>query len=178
MAEDTYETVLLVCPRVEIYVVPPPTGREFRTDAWGDSLAHPLFTGRLRVIGTFPSSTCDIRIESAGSVDDADGKGDGELFVSAPYVGAHAVQRAQDSSRYFLLRVVHERKVAHLGLGFGDREAAFDFQVTLADFAKHAAADLERADKRKKKKEEEETPEPARDYALKDGEVLHVPLGV
>ena len=86
----------------------------------------------MRVIQTFSDpSTLDIRIEDAET---------GELFASAPYIADYAVERSQDSSRYFQLRVVHEKRVAYLGIGFEERESSFDFQVALSDFMKHVNA--------------------------------------
>lgn len=160
---DTYETVIFICPKVSVYQVPPLSGKGFRTDSWG-SLAKPIFVGRLRVMQTYgtvdSASSCDIRIEDAQS---------GELFASAPYVGEHAVERAQDSSRYYQVRVVHEKKVAYLGIGFDERETSFDFQVALADFLKHVNA---------VKDSPKKNSEPAKDYSLKEGQSMNISIGV
>ena len=128
MSDDqSYDSVVFSCVSVQVYAVPPPSGKGFRTDAWGP--LRPIFNGRLRVIETTSTqdSSLDVRIEDKGS---------GELFASAPYVAEYAVERALDSSRYFQLRVVHEKRVAYLGIGFEDRDASFDFQVALSDFLK------------------------------------------
>ncbi|CAD7955660.1 unnamed protein product [Amoebophrya sp. A120] len=46
------------------------------------------------------------------------------------------IERTVDSSRYFVLRVVHPgtKKTAYIGLGFEDRNDAFDFNCCLTDF--------------------------------------------
>lgn len=159
---ETYDSILFICPKVAVYQVPPLTGKGFKTDSWGP-LAQPIFSGRLRVIQTFStadtSSTCEIRIEDPQT---------GELFAAAPYIGEHAVERAQDSTRYYQVRVVHEKRVAYLGLGFEERETSFDFQVALADYLKHARAGKELLRKS----------EPVKDYSLKDGQSINISLGV
>lgn len=159
---DSYESVVFVCPKVMVFQVPPPTGKGFKTDSWGP-MATPIFTGRLRLLQTYGTdaklSTLDIRIEDATS---------GELFASAPYIAEYAVERAQDSSRYFQLRVVHEKRVAYLGLGFEERDTSFDFQVALADFLKHVNAEKEPA----------KQTTPVKDYSLKAGESLNINIGV
>lgn len=160
--DEIYDSVLFICSKVAVYQVPPLTGKGFKTDSWGP-LAQPIFSGRLRVLQSFntsdDSSTCEIRIEDPQT---------GELFAAAPYIGEHAVERAQDSARYYQLRVVHEKRVAYLGIGFEERETSFDFQVALADYRKHvsAAKDVPRKD------------EPARDYSLKDGQSMNISIGV
>lgn len=123
MSVETYETIAFTCPRINVYQIPPRLiGKPFRTDSWGH-LANPLFVGRLRVVQVHDAANsvdkCEIRIEDSNT---------GELFASAPYVGEHAAQRSEDSSRYWQLRVVHEKKVTYLGIGFED--TSFDFQVS------------------------------------------------
>ncbi|CCX35435.1 Putative uncharacterized protein [Taphrina deformans PYCC 5710] len=157
---DNYESVLFVCQKIDVFGVPPPTGKGFKTDSWGGSLAKPIFTGRLRVIQTYhfddSPSACEVRIEDGQT---------GELFAAAPYIGDYAVEKAQDSSRYYQIRVVHDKAVAYLGIGFEEREAAFDFQVVLSDFTKHRTAEKEAPRKRA---------EPVKDYSLKEGQVLNI----
>ena len=61
----------------------------------------------------------------------------GKMFVTCPIVqgGPNPVERALDSSRYFVLRIEHPqtKRVAFIGIGFVDRGEAFDFQSTVAD---------------------------------------------
>lgn len=133
--EEGYETVLFRCPKINVYQIPRiATGTTFRTDSWGP--LQPIFTGALRVISRYGQGCCEIRIEESES---------GELFAAAPYIGFHVAQKAQDSSRYYQLRVVHEKKVAYLGIGFEDREASFDFQVGFESRANFQYADWARS---------------------------------
>ena len=48
------------------------------------------------------------------------------------------MERALDSSRYFVLRIEHPqtKRVAFIGIGFVDRGEAFDFQSTVAELEK------------------------------------------
>ena len=60
--------------------------------------------------------------------------GSGNLFAECPYdLGGNTVQEVIDSSRYFVLRVVNNGQVAYLGLGFNDRDKAFQFKSALFD---------------------------------------------
>eukprot|EP00066_Takifugu_rubripes_P018183 XP_011607449.1 PREDICTED: adaptin ear-binding coat-associated protein 1-like isoform X2 [Takifugu rubripes] len=63
----------------------------------------------------------------------------GELFAQAPvkeYPGI-AVETVSDSSRYFVLRIQDgSGRSAFIGVGFGDRGDAFDFNVALQDHFK------------------------------------------
>ena len=61
----------------------------------------------------------------------------GKLFATCPIreEGKNPVERALDSSRYFVLRIEHPetKKTVVIGIGFIDRGEAFDFQSTVAD---------------------------------------------
>merc|ERR1719218_209526 len=44
------------------------------------------------------------------------------------------VERVTDSSRYFVLKITNGERHAFIGLGFEDRNDAFDFNCALSDF--------------------------------------------
>ncbi|RKP22440.1 Necap1 protein, partial [Syncephalis pseudoplumigaleata] len=103
-----------------VYRLPPRTrSGGHRAEEWG--LDHPLWTGRLRVVGQ--DDACLIRLEDAQT---------GELFAAGPYtLDGRAVETAMDSSRYFVLRVEDAGRHAFIGVGFRERNDAFDFNATL-----------------------------------------------
>jgi hypothetical protein len=79
-----------------------------------------------------------------------------------------AVDRCVDSSRYFVLRVENaEGRHMFIGMAFNERNDAFDFNTSLEDA--------------RREKEAEANPptfEPqiSKDYSLKDGDKIHIPL--
>merc|ERR1719456_1608695 len=91
-----------------------------------------------------------------------------KLFAACPIPnGDHekVVERTKDSSRYFVLKISDgSGRHAFIGMGFEDRNDAFDFNCTLADF-KTTFVDRE--------KEVEQLPkavEPSQDLSLKAGQ--------
>jgi adaptin ear-binding coat-associated protein 1/2 len=78
------------------------------------------------------------------------------------------VEPAADSSRNFLVRVVDatSKRHAFLGMGFPERDDAFDFNVALSDWEKHlqGAADSVAA----------AAAAPQHDFSLKAGETIKV----
>uniref|UniRef100_A0A5F9CTD4 NECAP endocytosis associated 2 n=1 Tax=Oryctolagus cuniculus TaxID=9986 RepID=A0A5F9CTD4_RABIT len=91
-------------------------------------LDQPSWSGRLRV--TAKGQVAYIKLEDRTS---------GELFAQAPvdqFPGT-AVESVTDSSRYFVIRVEDGNgRRAFIGIGFGDRGDAFDFNVALQDHFK------------------------------------------
>ncbi|ORY86205.1 hypothetical protein BCR37DRAFT_208826 [Protomyces lactucae-debilis] len=135
-------SVIFTWPTVHIYQIPPPTGKGMRT---AQLIQPSIFQGSLRLIRQLDPLHLDVRIE----VPVAQGESptaDRELFASCPYINPNAIERAGDSGRYFQLRVVHEKRVAYLAMGFDEREPAFDFQVALADFDKLKRAEVARVE--------------------------------
>ena len=95
----------------------------------------------------------------------------GELFAMCPLrVGERmaCVEPAADSSRNFVVRVVDatSKRHAFLGMGFPERDDAFDFNVALSDWEKHlqGAADSVAA----------AAAAPQHDFSLKAGETIKV----
>ncbi len=62
----------------------------------------------------------------------------GSEFARAP-ISDGAVERAVDSSRYFVVRCINPntKQKAFIGLAFNERNDAFEFNVALQDFDKH-----------------------------------------
>ena len=110
---------------------------------------------------------CEIRLEDPNS---------GELFAACfvyPGQRENSVESVLDSSRYFVLKIEDgQGKHAFIGLGFTERNEAFDFNVALSDHDKYV---------RKEHGESGETSEeshidihPAVNHRLKDGETIRI----
>ncbi|RVE66927.1 hypothetical protein OJAV_G00112200 [Oryzias javanicus] len=126
-AEGEYESILCVKPDVNVYRIPPrASNRAYRAADW--KLDTPDWSGRMRI--TAKGKVAFIKLEDKIS---------GELFAQAPvkeYPGI-AVETVSDSSRYFVLRIQDDSgRSAFIGVGFGDRGDAFDFNVALQDHFK------------------------------------------
>jgi hypothetical protein len=80
-----------------------------------------------------------------------------------------AVEKVLDSSRYFVLRIEHQGRHAFVGLGFNERNNAFDFNVAIADHKR----DLEREAEVVKIKHAAAS-EPQIDFSLKEGEKITI----
>ncbi|XP_063041964.1 adaptin ear-binding coat-associated protein 1 [Engraulis encrasicolus] len=125
--EGEYESILMVKPDVNVYRIPPrASNRGHRAADW--KLDTPDWSGRMRI--TARGKVAFIKLEDKVS---------GELFAQAPiteYPGI-AVETVSDSSRYFVLRIQDDNgRSAFIGVGFGDRGDAFDFNVSLQDHFK------------------------------------------
>ncbi|KAG8389195.1 hypothetical protein BUALT_Bualt02G0203700 [Buddleja alternifolia] len=127
--EETFEHTLLVVREVSVFKIPPrPTSGGFKCGEWLQS--DKIWSGRLRVVSC--DTRCEIRLEDPSS---------GELFAACfvnPGQREAAVESVLDSSRYFVLRIEDGRgKYAFIGLGFNERNEAFDFNVALSDHEKY-----------------------------------------
>ncbi|KAH0570216.1 hypothetical protein SS50377_28191 [Spironucleus salmonicida] len=80
------------------------------------------------------------------------------------------LNQASDSSRYFVLVVMDPTgtRQAFVGIGFADRETAFDFKVQLADFGKW----LERS-----KNPQPIQAMPVQDFSLKADQKIKISIG-
>jgi len=165
--DEAIEHTLTQIAQAHLYSLPPgprPAGG-YRCQDWPKS-SH-IFTGRVRVVATGPK--CTIRIED---------KEKGTLFAMCPLSNDNletSVEPVSDSSRYFVLRVadVTTGRHAFIGMGFVDRNEAFDFNVTLQDHIKHVRYEAEAA-----KREAEPAPTgPAKDWSLKGSVSVALPAG-
>ncbi|KAI5193651.1 DUF1681-domain-containing protein [Aureobasidium subglaciale] len=177
LPDSAIQRVLFICPRVHVYQIPPLTSNKgFSAGSWTAPprpTAQMIFTARLRIIETSLSNQIktDIVLEDAKT---------GDLFAACPYTSAAVVEQANDSSRFFAVRVVGEGGMkATLGMGFEERPDAFDFSITLAEARKllgmeqNAAPGQAQAQQMGRKTVEE----PKKDFSLKEGESIHVEIG-
>ncbi|XP_068664754.1 uncharacterized protein At1g03900-like [Aristolochia californica] len=163
--EDSFEHTLLVVREVSVYKIPPrTTSGGYKCGEWLQS--DKIWSGRLRVVSC--KDRCEIRLEDPNS---------GELFAACfvyPGQRENSVETVLDSSRYFVLKIEDGMgKHAFIGLGFTERNEAFDFNVALSDHEKYV--------KREHERETGEVNEdcqidihPAVNHRLKDGETIRI----
>ncbi|KAM6440463.1 adaptin ear-binding coat-associated protein 1-like isoform 2-T2 [Liasis olivaceus] len=162
-AEAEYESVLCVKPEVSVFRIPPrASNRGYRASDW--KLDQPDWTGRLRV--TSKGKIAYVKLEDKVS---------GELFAQAPidqYPGI-AVETVNDSSRYFVIRIQDGNgRSAFIGIGFGDRGDAFDFNVALQDHFKWVKQETEIS-----KESQELDSRPKLDLGFKEGQTIKLNIG-
>ncbi|XP_058048358.1 adaptin ear-binding coat-associated protein 1 isoform X2 [Ahaetulla prasina] len=162
-AEAEYESVLCVKPEVSVYRIPPrASNRGYRASDW--KLDQPDWTGRLRV--TSKGKVAYVKLEDKVS---------GELFAQAPidlYPGI-AVETVNDSSRYFVIRIQDGNgRSAFIGIGFGDRGDAFDFNVALQDHFKWVKQETEIS-----RESQELDSRPKLDLGFKEGQTIKLNIG-
>ncbi len=117
-----------------------------------------IFTGRLRVVAV--GDNCFIRIDNPQTL---------QLFAECPYTGPDCVERALDSSRYFIIKIQDpaSKRVVQVGIGFEQREESFDFNIALQDVmrtSENAAKAVE--------------PGPKLDLGLKQGESIKLNIAL
>ncbi|KAK9361627.1 hypothetical protein V1504DRAFT_451384 [Lipomyces starkeyi] len=165
---STYESIIFISREVLIYQIPPlRSSKGYCASEW--DVDKPLWRGRLRVLEIADDAAatrvrCELRLEDNSS---------GELFASAPYLlTGKGVEQVTDSSRFFVIRVVDGDRYAYLGMGFMERSEAFDFNIALQDFKRHANPSAEIIPRSGPQKKEE-----VKDYSLKQGETITISLG-
>lgn len=102
----------------------------------------------------------------------------GTLFAACKIPGGDVskyVEPVADSSRYFVLKVTNGQRHAFIGMGFEDRNAAFDFKCALSDFQ---ATNVGRAQNGDANTETPQSEEPSRDLSLQEGQSIRVNLKV
>lgn len=165
--DESFEHTLLVVREVSVYKIPPrSTSGGYKCGEWLQS--DKIWSGRLRVVSC--KDRCEIRLEDPNS---------GELFAACfvnPGNRENSVETVLDSSRYFVLKIEDGTgKHAFIGLGFAERNEAFDFNVALSDHEKYV--------RREQEKEAGETSDssdahidihPAVNHRLKEGETIHI----
>ncbi|XP_050206097.1 uncharacterized protein At1g03900 [Mercurialis annua] len=165
--EESMEHTLLVVREVFVYKIPPrSTSGGYKCGEWLQS--DKIWSGRLRVVSC--KDRCEIRLEDPAS---------GELFAACfvyPGQRENSVETVLDSSRYFVLKIEDGMgKHAFIGLGFNERNEAFDFNVALSDHEKYVRRELE-----KESGESGESSDthidihPAVNQRLKEGETIRI----
>jgi len=134
--EEAFEHTLLVVREVSVYKIPPrTTSGGYKCGEWLQS--DKIWSGRIRVVSR--RDRCEIRLEDPNS---------GDLFAACfvyPGQRESAVEPVLDSSRYFVLKIEDGRgKHAFIGLGFNERNEAFDFNVALSDHEKYVRREHEK----------------------------------
>lgn len=178
---DTIQRVLFVASSVHVYNIPPLTSTKgYSAASWtADNNKRQIFTARVRIIedaiplpdGSGEKLSTNVLLEDPSN---------GQLFAAAPYTSPSAVEAALDSSRFFAVRVVGDGgKKAVLGIGFEERSEAIDFGIALQEARKvHRMDDGDPGGSKIGAKLASAKPEVKKDFSLKDGETIHVDIGL
>lgn len=163
--EESFEHTLLVVREVSVFKIPPrSTSGGYKCGEWLQS--DKIWSGRLRVVSC--KDRCEIRLEDPNS---------GDLFAACfvnPGQRENAVESVLDSSRYFVLKIEDGTgKHAFIGLGFTERNEAFDFNVALSDHEKYVKRETEK-DAGEASDESHINIHPAVNHRLKEGETIRI----
>ncbi|KAB1223766.1 hypothetical protein CJ030_MR2G016649 [Morella rubra] len=165
--EEALEQTLLVVREVAVYKIPPrPTSGGFKCGEWLQS--DKIWSGRLRVVSC--KTRCEIRLE-----DPASGDLFAACFVHPGQPRESSVETVLDSSRYFVLKIEDGRgKHAFVGLGFAERNEAFDFNVALSDHEKYVRREQEKESGEATDNDTHIDIHPAVNQRLKEGETIRI----
>ena len=128
-----------------------------------------LWSGRLRLMSK--GTVLKVLLEDATS---------GELFATCPVKSQadKAIDPVVDSRRYFVLRIDDGKgHHAFIGMGFRDRDDAYNFNATMQDHWKSVKRQQE-AEVIRKEMAEQYANQPMRDLSLKEGEKLSIKVNV
>jgi hypothetical protein len=140
---NSIEQKVLQAKECFVYKVPPlKSASGHRAEDW--NLETPLFTGLLRVFQADEKLRVAIYSykdsKSLSSTDD-NIQLFGECPIKLKYHGdiAPYVDAVIDSSRYYVIRIKdpNSERFTHLGIGFRERDTAFDFKSSLNDYIKY-----------------------------------------
>jgi hypothetical protein len=171
-SSEGYESVGLVKPEVNVYVIPPrqSTTRKHRAADW--KLDSPNYICRLKILSK--GEKCLIRLEDRNT---------GAHFATCPIESypSIAVENVEDSTRYFVIRVQNENgQQAFLGIGFSDRSDSFDFNVALQDHFKYLKQTKQFEQEEKliinNPSSSEQQPPPKLDLSFKEGQTIKINL--
>jgi len=157
--EEEHEQTLLQIRECFVYRIPTrKSAGGYRASDW--DVNNFIWSGRLTVVSKGPK--CTIKLEDSNS---------GEAFAICP-VDATAVEPVVDSSRYFVLKIQDgQGRHAFVGMGFTERNEAFDFNAALQDHEKHVRNQKELENQAAKL-----ASMPKIDLSLKEGQSIHVNL--
>lgn len=161
---EEIEYVLLNKKEVMVYNVPPATSASgYRAGEWTNC----IWKGKLQVCAK--GDILIIKLMDATS---------GAIFAACPIGPDQEVEkvleRTVDSSRYFVLTMTDKSgRKAHLGMGFDDRNDAFDFYAAIQDFRRQSTPVVPINVPVAKK-----TVDAPAEHALKEGQKISVQLKV
>jgi len=161
------EISMFKAPECFLYKVPPlKIASGHRAEDWG--LGSPQLTGRVEIVGV--GTTAEVRVFKQDDGAKPVAVCPVRCAAGSPAVGA-VVDDVVDSSRYFVLRLEDAKKrKAYLGLGFRERDVAYDFKATLCDFKRgvdrERKAEADHADYERRQADGAD-PEPEADMSLK-----------
>eukprot|EP00927_Polykrikos_kofoidii_P078555 TRINITY_DN7536_c0_g1_i1.p1 TRINITY_DN7536_c0_g1~~TRINITY_DN7536_c0_g1_i1.p1 ORF type:complete len:380 (-),score=77.50 TRINITY_DN7536_c0_g1_i1:205-1239(-) len=158
MEDDDVEFTLLNLREISVFRIPPASSSSgHKAEDWKQC----IWRGRCRLCGK--GKDLFIKMVDATS---------NELFAQCTIpLGEHEkyVERVTDSSRYFVLKIQNGSRHAFIGVGFQERNDAFDFNCSLADFKKTWVDRDEVSDAPQEQ-------QPARDLSLKEGQKIQIKL--
>ena len=177
LPDSAIQRIVFVTSNVHVYNIPPlSSNRGFSASSWtapSNPTAQQIFTARLRIMETSLEAKikADIVLEDGNT---------GELFAAAPYTSTAVVQQANDSSRFFAVRVQGEGGMkATLGIGFEDRSPALDFNIALAEMRKVLGTEqsVSGSAARDGQAKNGLAQESKQDFSLKEGQKIHIQVG-
>ncbi|KAF1810397.1 DUF1681-domain-containing protein [Eremomyces bilateralis CBS 781.70] len=179
---ETIQRVLYIANAVHVYQIPPITSASgFKAASWTSNPKSHIFTARLRIIENSVPATARApeKVAIYALLEDAK---EATLFAACPYLHPSSIEQAQDSSRFFAVRVVGDGGMkATLGIGFEERPEAFDFSVALQDVRRQLDMDVAQGPGARGKASGRAAPSTAaeekKDFSLKEGETITINLG-
>ncbi|EPT29731.1 Adaptin ear-binding coat-associated protein 2 (NECAP-2) isoform 2 family protein [Toxoplasma gondii ME49] len=159
---EALEFIVYNCREVTVYKIPPRTPQGHRAENWKDV----LWAGKLQVASKGRKSS--IRLIDKQS---------GHLFAVCPLPENHeeAVERAVDSSRYFVFRLDNGKgRHAYVGVSFADRNDAFDFTCALNEEERRQRAARMDGPTDAEAPSASSSSAPERDFRLMEGEKIRV----
>jgi len=159
--DEQIEQTLLIIRECFVYKIPPrQTTSGYKAGDW--NVDNFLWSGRLTIKAKGEQAI--IRLEDVKTDD---------LFAICP-VSPGSVESVSDSSRYFVLRVDDGRgRHAFIGMGFTERNVAFDFSAALADHQRYVKQLKEQASSFQKMKDA-----PKLNLGLAEGQKITVNLKI
>jgi len=123
--ESEHETTLLIIRECFVYKIPTrQTSSGHKAADW--NVDTYLWSGRCHVVAQ--GETCCVKLEDPTT---------GDLFATCP-ITPGAIEPVTDSSRYFVMRIDDGTgRHAFIGMGFTERNQAFDFNAALSDHNKY-----------------------------------------